>query len=122
MQQHQLLSGNSLSQIEQGEVQQKFKAMIQIFWKTEPVRPLKRTCMTKSSIPYIIFREGIFAALPTLYRDVERAIKISYPEAKGADLDFPNIIQFGIWVGCDRDGNFFVSPSMTRNALRMQYM
>jgi len=98
----------------------RLKAMIQIFWKTEAVRPAKPTVYDEIENSLYYFRESIFSCLPDIYRDLKNAIKQCYPEARGQALEIPNIVRFGTWVGGDRDGNPFVTPEITRNALRLQ--
>jgi phosphoenolpyruvate carboxylase len=105
---------------ELAEFKHRLKAMIQIFWKTEAVRPAKPTVYDEIENSLYYFRETIFTCLPEIYRDLENAIKAVYPEARGEALDIPNIVRFGTWVGGDRDGNPFVTPQITRNALRLQ--
>lgn len=102
------------------EIRHRLKAMIQIFWKTEAVRPHKPTVYDEIENSLYYFRESIFACLPEVYRDLESAIKEVYAEARGKPLALPTIVRFGTWVGGDRDGNPFVTPEITRNALRMQ--
>ena len=102
------------------DLEHRLKAMIQIFWKTEAVRPAKPTVYDEIENSLYYFRETLFATIPEIYRNLEAAIKKSYPEARGTNLDLPKILQFGTWVGGDRDGNPFVTPEITRNALRMQ--
>lgn len=102
------------------ELQHRLKAMIQIFWKTEAVRPQKPSVYDEVENSLYYFRESIFTCLPQIYRNLERAIKAVYPEAKGQALEIPKIVQFGTWVGGDRDGNPFVTVETTRSALRMQ--
>ena len=118
--QYQGITRGGLSEDELAGFRHRLKAMIQIFWKTEAVRPDKPTVYDEIENSLYYFRESIFACLPEVYRDLENAIKHSYPEARGQDLDIPKIVQFGTWVGGDRDGNPFVTPEITRNALRMQ--
>ena len=98
----------------------RLKAMIQIFWKTEAVRPAKPTVYDEIENSLYYFRETLFTAIPKIYKDLESAIKQTYPKAHSQDLDLPTILEFGTWVGGDRDGNPFVTPEITRNALRMQ--
>lgn len=103
-------------------VEQRLKAMIQIFWKTEAVRPAKPTVYDEIENSLYYFRETLFAAIPEIYRDLESAIKQTYPQARGLEFKLPNVLEFGTWVGGDRDGNPFVTPQITRNALRMQQL
>jgi len=117
---YQALISGSLSQTEQTKIKHRLKAMIQIFWKTEAVRPQKPTVYDEIENSLYYFRESIFNCLPEIYRDLEDAIKQVYPEARGHAIEIPNIVRFGTWVGGDRDGNPFVTPEITRNALRLQ--
>jgi len=117
---YQSLSQGNLSDSDVAECKHRLKAMIQIFWKTEAVRPSKPTVYDEIENSLYYFRESIFACLPEIYRDLENAVKHVYPEARGQAIEIPNIVRFGTWVGGDRDGNPFVTPEITRNALRMQ--
>jgi len=117
---YQGLTQGGIGDGELAEIKHRLKAMIQIFWKTEAVRPSKPTVYDEIENSLYYFRESIFTCLPEIYRDLENAIKHSYPEARGQALEIPNIVRFGTWVGGDRDGNPFVTPEITRNALRMQ--
>lgn len=114
------LSASDLSEAELGECKHRLKAMIQIFWKTEAVRASKPTVYDEIENSLYYFRESIFPCLPEIYRDLENSIKQVYPEARGQAIEIPNIVRFGTWVGGDRDGNPFVTPEITRNALRLQ--
>ena len=117
---YQGINASGVTQAQLIEHRHRLKAMIQIFWKTEAVRPKKPTVYDEIENSLYYFRESIFACLPEIYRDLEKAIKQIYPEARGQALIIPNIVRFGTWVGGDRDGNPFVTPQITRNALRMQ--
>ncbi|MBX2848189.1 MAG: phosphoenolpyruvate carboxylase [Acidiferrobacterales bacterium] len=119
---YQSLSAGNVPEAEEAEFRHRLKAMIQIFWKTEAVRPAKPTVYDEIENSLYYFRESIFSSLPEIYRDLENAIKQIYPEARGDSLNLPKIVQFGTWVGGDRDGNPFVTPEITRNALRMQQL
>ena len=119
---YQELLSKRADSTEYQDVEHRLKAMIQIFWKTEAVRPAKPTVYDEIENSLYYFRETLFAAIPEIYRDLEAAIKQTYPEARGTDFNLPNILQFGTWVGGDRDGNPFVTPQITRNALRMQQL
>lgn len=119
---YQALNSGHIPEAEIAEYKHRLKAMIQIFWKTEAIRPAKPTVYDEIENSLYYFRESIFACLPEIYRDLESAIKHVYPEARGDSLNLPKIVQFGTWVGGDRDGNPFVTPEITRNALRMQQL
>ena len=118
--QYNRLTVSGVSDSELAAIKHRLKAVIQIFWKTEAVRPQKPTVYDEIENSLYYFRESIFSSLPEIYRSLENAIKEVYPEARGNAIDIPNIVRFGTWVGGDRDGNPFVTPQITRNALRLQ--
>lgn len=111
---------DSLTTKNSQNIQRKLKAALQIFWKTEAIRPSKPTVFDEIENSIYYFRESIFKVLPIIYNDLESSIKVVYPFAENRIIEIPNIVQFGTWVGGDRDGNPFVTPSITRTALRMQ--
>lgn len=117
---YQALIQPGIGKTKQAEIRHRLKAMIQIFWKSEAVRPHKPTVYDEIENALYYFRESIFSCLPNIYRDLENALKEVYPEARKQAIAIPDIVRFGTWVGGDRDGNPFVTPEITRNALRMQ--
>jgi len=104
-----------------GETNARLKALIQILWKTDDVRSVKPSVRWEVETTLYYYRETLFKTVPTVYRNLERAIHEIYPNEKNEDkLRVPSFIRFGSWVGGDRDGNPNVTPSTVRQALRMQ--
>lgn len=93
------------------------KAQIQLMWRTDEVRTRKPTVEDEIRYGLYYFRESLFDAIPTVYRYFERAARIAY--GSGA-VNIPSFLRFGSWIGGDRDGNPFVTPALTRKAIRMQ--
>jgi phosphoenolpyruvate carboxylase len=60
------------------------------------------------------FNETLFEAVPDLLEKLERALELHYP---GERFQVPAFLQFGSWVGGDRDGNPFVTNAVTRSTL-----
>src|SRR5271165_6983141 len=61
---------------------------------------------------------SIFATLPSLYREISEALRASY----GLQVEphaLPQVLSFGSWIGGDRDGNPFVTPEVTREAIQL---
>jgi len=115
------LNQNALGKHAEQEIIDRLKAQIQIFWKTEEVRTDKPTVVQEIETSLYYFRETIFASVPEIYHNLERAIYHVY----GASCEqaiVPSFIQFCTWVGGDRDGNPHVTANITRRALRMQHI
>ncbi|WP_028490263.1 phosphoenolpyruvate carboxylase [Thiothrix lacustris] len=93
------------------------KAQIQLMWRTNEVRTRKPTVEDEIRYGLYYFRESLFDAIPTVYRYYERAARITYGSGS---VIVPSFLRFGSWIGGDRDGNPFVTPALTRQAIRMQ--
>ena len=111
-----------LSPWKREEVIERLRGQIQILWKTDEVRINKTTVEAEIKNGLYYFRESIFHAIPVLYRNLERSIRHVYADQGGMQTArVPSLIQFGSWIGGDRDGNPFATPDTTRIALRMQH-
>jgi phosphoenolpyruvate carboxylase len=110
-----------LSRDERDDIRQSLKRQIQVLWKTDEVRLHKPSVEDEIRNGLYFFQESLFDAVPQTYRYLEKAInRIYQPEEPGQELTVPGgLIQFGSWIGGDRDGNPFVKPATTALALRM---
>ena len=107
----------ALSQVERDEARERLLAEIQLLWKTDEVRPGKPTVQTEVKNGLHYFEKSLFEAIPILYRNLQRAWRRTYPDSPRT---LPSFIQFGSWIGGDRDGNPHVTARVTRQACRMQ--
>ena len=89
---------------------------IQTLWKTEELRGQRPTAEDEIRNTLHYFHQSIFAAVPTLCRNLERALQRNYEQP----IPFAPFLRFGSWVGGDRDGNPFVTVDTSWYALRMQ--
>ena len=108
-----------LNEEERMEQLQAILTEIQILWKTDEVRVHKPQVTDEVRQGLHYFRESLFKAVPETYRNLERAIRRTYGPASG--LKVPSFIQFGSWIGGDRDGNPFVKPETTELAVRLHH-
>ena len=113
------LDDRRLSRDERADITAELKRQIQVLWKTDEVRLHKPTVEEEIRNGLYYFRKSLFDAVPQTYRYLEKAINRVYNTEEAATVSVPGgLIQFGSWIGGDRDGNPYVKPETTRTALR----
>ena len=93
-------------------------AEITSLWQTDEVRSRRPTVYDEIKMGLDYYDVSIFATLPALYREIGNALQAVYGIQIEA-LDLPQVLRFGSWIGGDRDGNPFVTPQLTRDAIQM---
>jgi phosphoenolpyruvate carboxylase len=99
-------------------LQDLIRAEITSLWQTDEVRSRRPTVFDEVKMGLDYYDVSIFATLPALYREIAEALRSSY----GLEIDpheLPLVLHFGSWIGGDRDGNPYVTPEVTRDALRL---
>ncbi|UCH39989.1 MAG: phosphoenolpyruvate carboxylase [Gammaproteobacteria bacterium] len=116
------LTDPRLSQFERDDLVDALQLQIEILWLTNEVRGSKPTVTDEIKNGLHYFRRSLFDAIKIDYRHLERAVTRVYGEDEFGNpvITVPSFIQFGSWIGGDRDGNPFVTPDTTRLAVRMQ--
>jgi phosphoenolpyruvate carboxylase len=87
-------------------------------WQTDEVRSHRPTVYDEVKMGLDYYDVSIFATLPTLYREISEALRVSY----GLEIEahaLPQVLYFGSWIGGDRDGNPYVTPDVTRDAIQL---
>jgi len=84
---------------------------IALLWLTGELRLEKPTVEQEVYWALHFFNETLFEQVPILQDKLERALAQNYP---GEEFYIPPFLQFGCWVGGDRDGNPFVTNDVTR--------
>src|SRR6202451_67789 len=87
-------------------------------WQTDEVRSRRPTVFDEIKIGLAYYAASIFETLPELYREISAALHASY----GLEIDplsLPQVLKCGSWIGGDRDGNPFVPPQVTRDAIQL---
>src|ERR1017187_5954499 len=87
-------------------------------WQTDEVRLQKPTVTDEIRTGLSYYSMTLFETVPKIYE----GIAAEFREVYGAELDMvalPVCVRFGSWIGGDRDGNPFVSPQCTREALEL---
>jgi phosphoenolpyruvate carboxylase len=101
-------------------LEQTLLAEITALWQTDDVRTARPTVRDEVRMALDYYESSLFDTLPVLYAEVHEALAAEYgTEAVPAIGDLPLLISFGSWIGGDRDGNPFVTPETTADALRL---
>jgi len=99
-------------------LEQELVAEITALWQTDDVRQARPQVRDEIRMALDYYESSLFDTLPVLYAEVAAALEEEYgltPEL----ADLPQLVSFGSWIGGDRDGNPFVTPEVTREALSM---
>ena len=87
---------------------------IDTLWRTAPLRSQKPSPTDEVRTVMGVFDETLFTTVPHVYRRIDDALR---GEDSGASAPVvPAFVRIGSWVGGDRDGNPFVTASVTREA------
>ncbi len=96
---------------ERQALQQGVRNEIALLWMTGELRLEKPTVEQEVYWALHFFNETLFEQVPLLHERLERALQQVWP---GEDFEVPSVLQFGCWVGGDRDGNPYVTNDVTR--------
>ena len=100
------------------EHEQAILAEITSLWQTDEVRRRRPTVRDEIKMGLDYYPSVLLEALPTLYEELAD----DFREAYGGDMsekELPRVVRFGSWIGGDRDGNPYVTPTCTRDALHI---
>jgi phosphoenolpyruvate carboxylase len=98
------------------EMENAIAAEITALWQTDEVRVQKPQVTDEIRMGLDHYPMSIFEGLPRLYTEMQD----SFREVYGMELcaeQVPQVLSFGSWIGGDRDGNPFVTPETTGDAL-----
>ena len=99
-------------------LEESIRAEITSLWQTDEVRSRRPTVYDEVKMGLDYYDVSIFATLPGLYREISEALHASYGLEIEAHM-LPQVLRFGSWIGGDRDGNPFVTPGVTRDAIQL---
>jgi phosphoenolpyruvate carboxylase len=95
-------------------------AEITALWQTDDVRATRPTVHDEIRMALDYYQASLFDTLPVLYGEVQAAFAAEFPDEETPGLaDLPVLVRFGSWIGGDADGNPFVTPATTWEALAM---
>ncbi|MDT0156581.1 phosphoenolpyruvate carboxylase [Microbacterium sp. ARD32] len=99
---------------EQKRAHRRMLEEIDTLWRTAPLRAQKPSPTDEVRTVMGVFDETLFTTVPHVYRRIDDALR-GEESGNGAPL-VPAFVRVGSWVGGDRDGNPFVTASVTREA------
>ena len=82
-------------------------------WETDLLRASRPTVMEEMERSLFVL-DSLWEVVPSLAEDLELALVEHYPALA---KDVPALFRFGTWIGGDRDGNPFVTASVTAATL-----
>lgn len=94
-------------------------AELTTWWQSEDVRSARPSVLDEVKQGLFYFEKVLFSLIPDIHRSLRAALSSAYPTA-----DVPtnhHLLTFGSWIGGDRDGNQYVTPSLTLQTLRLQH-
>jgi phosphoenolpyruvate carboxylase len=98
-------------------LQTQLAAEIESIWQSDEVRHVKPTVLDEVGNCLYYFDATLFEELPTMLDELERVLAQHFPDVQLPDGIAP--LRFGSWIGGDRDGNPYVTPEVTWEALRL---
>lgn len=95
---------------------QRLAHTIEELWYSDEVRAIGLTVLDEVRTSLVYLLSTFVEVIPRIYRDLDAALAEFYP---GVVFDLPPLLMPGTWIGGDRDGNPFVTPAVTREALAL---
>jgi phosphoenolpyruvate carboxylase len=96
------------------DARRRLQATVQELWGSDELRAISLKVMDEVRGGLVYFTTTLAAQIPRVYRELEDAIAELYPDAA---ITVPPLLVFGSWIGGDRDGNPYVTPAITMQAL-----
>ena len=108
------LDGSLVTLRERAVLGEQLRTELDLLWMTGELKLEKPTVAQEVAWALHFFDTTLFSLVWLLHDSLALALAQQYPDEH---FDLPNFIQFGSWVGGDRDGNPNVTNAVTRAAL-----
>ena len=102
---------------EQRRARRRMLEEVDTLWRTAPLRAQKPSPTDEVRTVMSVFDETLFTTVPHVYRRIDDALRGD--ESGASSPIVPAFVRVGSWVGGDRDGNPFVTASVTREAAQI---
>ena len=91
----------------------RLEAQLSKLWQTDFIRPWRPTVM-QEVLRGLRIKDVLWKEVPHLINDLRDALAKHYPKVK---LSNHPLVQYGSWIGGDRDGNPFVTAEVTEKTI-----
>lgn len=98
----------------------KIKEYVTLLWQTDDIRERKLELLDEVRTNLFYFDNTLFFTLPLIMKNLLEYIKSEYEEPNLYLDQIPNFLEFGSWVGGDRDGHPGVTSEITIQTLLLQ--
>ena len=112
----QRLLGAELLPAERADLERRIAGEIVARWQSDQLRIHKPTVIDEVKYGRFYMETTLLDVVPGIYRDIEAALEETYFDR---DWTLPPLLRFGSWIGGDRDGNPYVTPAITVEAVRL---
>jgi phosphoenolpyruvate carboxylase len=107
-----------LTDAEAAAQEEAIAAEVTALWQTDEVRRSRPSVRDEIQMGLDYYRQVLIGTIPTLYHEMAEGFRSTYGESI-PPRELPRVVRFGSWIGGDRDGNPFVTPEVTRDALQL---
>ena len=107
-----------LTPTEQRAEDRRLRAAVESLWEHAPERLDRPEVLDEVKAGLFYLEHVLLDQVPRLYRRIARAIRVVY-EREVDVLSLPSCVDFGSWMGSDRDGNPFVTDAVTERTLEL---
>ena len=111
-----MLAAPFLSAQEQNRIKDEIASNIEVLWQTDEVRQRRLSVIDEAQNALFYFTRTLFRVTPRLYEELADALCEYYP---GEQFDLGIFLEYGSWVGGDRDGNPTIALAHTEQILAM---
>ncbi|MCW3061048.1 MAG: Phosphoenolpyruvate carboxylase [Capsulimonas sp.] len=105
-----------LSHSEAQSLEAEIAAEVEILWQTDEVRQRRLSVLDEARNVLFYFSQTLIRVTPRIYDDLRTALAEYYP---GETFDIPTFLEYGSWIGGDRDGNPTITLDHTAEVLRL---
>lgn len=110
----QLLHSQNLSEVEVRRVKQRISDIISQAWHTEEIRSVRPTPVDEARWGFSVIENSLWEAVPDFLCDLDDYLQVNFNSRLPLNA---KPVQFGSWMGGDRDGNPFVTAELTQEVL-----